>query len=63
MRQRVGKNNKELSSMTRPPAANRKEAESRGGSRLGPLMVPVWSGAENVETGIHLGKFMERRVC
>ena len=25
------------------PAANRKDAESRGGSRLGPLMVPVWA--------------------
>ena len=24
------------------PPANRKEVESRGGCRLGPLMVPVW---------------------
>ena len=36
------KDNKELCSLTRAPAANRKEVESRGCCRLGPLMVPVW---------------------
>ena len=32
------KDNKELCSLTRAPAANRKEEESLGCSRLGPLM-------------------------
>ena len=54
--QRVEKNNKELSSLTRAPAANRKEAESRGGSRLGPLMVPVWGT-------LHVAVFPSGTVC
>ena len=41
--QSVIKDDKELSWLTRALAANRKELESRRGSRLGPLMVPVWA--------------------